>query len=135
MVGDRVVDEAARVAQQVERLHRAGHHAEVELAAEPERLDGADAWCAVAAHRADEDDSRLAEEPARNRGELRRRCLERLPVHDPTAASVRSGCRPVGGIRIPAGGSGLFEKMKHSEPNPTTMAMKMKAGVYEPVRS
>jgi hypothetical protein len=53
LVGDRVVDDATRVAQQVERLARAPHHAEVEPAVMDQRLNRTDAREAVGAQRSE----------------------------------------------------------------------------------
>ncbi len=49
--------------------------------------------------------------------------------YEATAASSRPGWSLGAGLGVAVGGSGLLEKTKHSEPSPTEMAMKMKAGV------
>src|SRR6266508_107245 len=81
LVRDDGVEEAARVAQQVERFLRLVHHAEEEMALENSGFDGADARRAVAADSADEGEAGLLEPLLSQAGELRGGLGEGGPVH------------------------------------------------------
>src|SRR5262249_61555064 len=76
-----VVDHHARVAQQVQRLARVPHHAQVERPVQDARLDTAEAGGAVAADGAEQRPPALRELLLRHLRHLTPTCPERLPGH------------------------------------------------------
>src|SRR5947209_14518040 len=70
-----------RIANQVARLIRLPHHPEHQLAVDDVDLDWADSRPAIRAQRSEQAESRLAEPPLEDSGELRGSTAEGTPVH------------------------------------------------------
>jgi hypothetical protein len=75
------VDDAVLVAQEVERLRRAPHHAEHQLAVDEVRLDRADPRPAVPAQRPEQAQLTYSEPLLTERRELRAGRSELVPAH------------------------------------------------------
>src|SRR3990172_305559 len=88
-VADGGLHEATAVAQQVQRLPRPPHHAEVELPVHDQRLHGADSREAVPADGADEGEAGRFHPLLTEAGQLRRCCGELSPVHGMTSLPSR----------------------------------------------
>jgi hypothetical protein len=92
-VGDRRVENEARVAEHVARLERGALHRDHQLPGDEVRLDGADPWGAVAADRPREHVAKALDElsaPLRQLGDF---CLELAPVRHAAHNSAPSGVR------------------------------------------